>query len=202
MHKNYACSRQHILDTAAPIIQGKGFAAVGLAEILQAAGVPKGSFYHYFKSKEAFGQALLESYFDSYLSRLQAILTDCHGGTAAQRLMRYWQLWVETQSAEGTEHKCMVVKLGAEVSDLSDPMRQALAQGTAQVIRQLRDCVDEGIADGSLPADLDAAQTAQSLYELWLGATMLTKVRRDRSALETALRTTQLLLRLPPQPAA
>ena len=62
--------------------------------------------------------------------------------------------------------------------------------------------MDEGIADGSLPVDLDAAQTAQSLYELWLGATMLTKVRRDRSALETALRTTQLLLRLPPQPAA
>lgn len=52
--------RQHILDTAKPIMLRKGFSAVGLNEILQAAGVPKGSFYHYFGSKEAFGEALLE----------------------------------------------------------------------------------------------------------------------------------------------
>ena len=50
--------RQHILDTAKPIILGKGFSAVGLSELLAVAGVPKGSFYHYFKSKELFGEAL------------------------------------------------------------------------------------------------------------------------------------------------
>ncbi len=50
--------RQSILDIAKPIILGKGFSAVGLNEILGAADVPKGSFYHYFKSKELFGEAL------------------------------------------------------------------------------------------------------------------------------------------------
>jgi len=60
-------TRQQILDTAKGIILGKGFAAVGLNEILSTAGVPKGSFYHYFKSKEQFGDALLEDYFDGYL---------------------------------------------------------------------------------------------------------------------------------------
>ena len=44
-------TRQHILETGHRIISGKGFASVGLNEILKSAGVPKGSFYHYFESK-------------------------------------------------------------------------------------------------------------------------------------------------------
>ncbi len=52
--------RQHIIDVARSLMTNKGYTAVGLAEVLSTAGVPKGSFYYYFKSKEEFGQALLE----------------------------------------------------------------------------------------------------------------------------------------------
>jgi TetR/AcrR family transcriptional repressor of nem operon len=65
MKASHADTRQHILDTGNRIIAAKGFSAVGLNEILQAAEVPKGSFYHYFKSKEQFGEALLEAFFDT-----------------------------------------------------------------------------------------------------------------------------------------
>lgn len=57
-------TRQHILDVAKALMTQKGYTAVGLAEVVAAAGVPKGSFYYYFKSKEEFGQALLQEYFD------------------------------------------------------------------------------------------------------------------------------------------
>ena len=56
--------RQHIIDVARSLMTQKGYTAVGLTELLAAAGVPKGSFYHYFRSKDEFGQALLEEYFD------------------------------------------------------------------------------------------------------------------------------------------
>jgi TetR/AcrR family transcriptional repressor of nem operon len=56
--------------------------------------------------------------------------------------------------------------------------------------------VAEGAADGSLPG-LDPDGTAQALYELWLGASLLTKVRRDSSALEAAMATTEALLGRP-----
>ncbi len=49
-------ARQHILEAARPLIGQRGFSAVGLAQILEVAGIPKGSFYHYFESKEAFGE--------------------------------------------------------------------------------------------------------------------------------------------------
>ncbi len=53
-------TRQHILDTSFELLLCKSFVGVGLQEILKACDVPKGSFYHYFASKEAFGCALLE----------------------------------------------------------------------------------------------------------------------------------------------
>lgn len=188
--------RQSIIDTAKPIILGKGFSAVGLNEILCAADVPKGSFYHYFKSKELFGEALLDSYFNDYLSQLDALLSR-PGQCAADRLMRYWREWLETQSSGDIDGKCLAVKLGGEVSDLSEAMRSALQRGTHRVIARLAQCIAEGVADGSLPADLDVSPTAQTLYEMWLGATLLTKIRRDRSALDGAMAATLQWLRLP-----
>ena len=87
-------TRQHLLDTGRDILAARGFSSVGLSAILQAAGVPKGSFYHYFQSKEQFGQALLEDYFASYVQDLDARFAD-DGTPAISRLMQYWQDWQE-----------------------------------------------------------------------------------------------------------
>ncbi|HTR11531.1 MAG TPA: TetR/AcrR family transcriptional regulator [Paraburkholderia sp.] len=189
--------RQHILDTAMPILLGKGFSAVGLNEILAAAGVPKGSFYHYFGSKEAFGEALLTSYFAEYAERLDDLLVR-QPGTAAQRLMRYWDDWRMIQCADDPVGKCLVVKLGAEVSDLSAAMRDVLRRGTNAIVSRIAACIEEGRADGSLAGVSDAMTTATMLYELWLGATLLEKMHRDRRPLDTAMTTTRILLNLAP----
>lgn len=188
--------RQHILDTAMPILLGKGFTAVGLNEILSAAGVPKGSFYHYFGSKEAFGEALLTSYFADYVERLDDLLVR-QPGPAADKLMRYWDDWCTTQCAEDPHGKCLVVKLGAEVCDLSEAMRATLQHGTERIVERLAACIEAGRADGSLAGVRDAAGTAATLYELWLGATLLEKIRRDRRPLDVAMSRTRQLLNLP-----
>ncbi|PXX45198.1 TetR/AcrR family transcriptional regulator [Undibacterium pigrum] len=187
--------RQHILDTAKPIILGKGFSVVGLNEVLKAAAVPKGSFYHYFKSKELFGEALLEDYFAGYLAAVDVVLKN-QDIPAAKRLMRYWQGWLPERPGEGVQCQCLAAKLGGEVSDLSEAMRLALQHGTDSIIARLADCMREGIIDGSLPADLDADHCALTLYQMWLGATLLTKMRRDMSALESAMLATRKMLKL------
>ena len=189
--------RQHILNIAKPIMLHKGFSAVGLNEILAAAGIPKGSFYHYFGSKEAFGEALLESYFEGYLEHLDNLLGQ-QAGTGAQRLMTYWGNWLHTQCADDPEGKCLAVKLGAEVSDLSEAMRAVLRQGTSQIIERLAGGIEAGLADGSLSGIADPSHTAAILYEMWLGATLLEKIHRDRKPLERAMVETRRMLNLPP----
>lgn len=187
--------RQGILDVGQRIMAAKGYSAVGLNEILATAGVPKGSFYHYFGSKDAFGEAMLESYFADYLAELDQVLA-LPGLTSAQRLMRYWAIWQETQSFQDCQGKCLAVKLGVEVADLSEAMRTVLKRGTTGIIDRLAQAIEEGIADGSVTISGAPYATAQSLYQLWVGASVMVKITKSVQPFETALSTTRQILSL------
>lgn len=190
-------TREHILATGQRLMAGRGFSAVGLNEILTAAGVPKGSFYHYFGSKDAFGEAMLEHYFGEYLAELDVTLS-APDMTMAQRLMGYWANWQETQSLSECQGKCLAVKMAAEVADLSEAMRLSIGRGTAGIIARLARAIEAGVAEGSLAIDGDAETTARSLYQLWLGSSVLVKINRDTRPFDAATVTTLHVLHLPP----
>lgn len=176
-------------------MSGKGFSAVGLNEILTTAGVPKGSFYYYFSSKDAFGVALLEKYFEDYLAELDTTLQQADA-TVAESLVAYFDSWRTNQSQTDCNGKCLVVKLGAEVSDLSEPMRLALKQGTAGILARLASAIARGKAEHSLAVDEQPDSVAASLYQLWLGASVMAKITRDAVPFDIAMRTTKELLHL------
>ena len=192
MKKSNLDMRQHIIDVAKSLMTHKGYTAVGLMEVLTTAGVPKGSFYHYFRSKEEFGQALLEEYFQEYIGRVDIVMAA--QGTGAERLIGYLSYWAKTQAFDHPEEKCLVVKLGAEVCDLSEDMRSVLEEGTALIIQRITRCIEQGMADGSITSTQNAETLAESLYQLWLGASLLVKVRNTTAAFETALNTSKRLL--------
>ena len=189
--------RENIIAVGQRLIGAKGFSAVGLNEILCEAGVPKGSFYHYFGSKDAFGVALLESYFEEYLDDLDQTLAQA-GLNMAQRLMNYWRIWQETQSFYDCQGKCLAVKLGAEVADMSEAMRATLNRGTAGIVSRLARAIETGVAEGSLSIEGDPQSVAQSLYQLWLGASIMVKIVRNVAPFEMALMTTRQMLHLAP----
>lgn len=197
MKAEYTDVRQHILDQGKAIITRKGFAGVGLNEILSAAAVPKGSFYHYFKSKELFGEAMLADYVQGYLAEMDVVLGQ-PGQSAARSLMDYWASWTsESLDGSGCDCRCLVVKLSSEVADMSEPMRMTLLDGTNRIIARLALAIGQGRVDDSLPSVTDPAHMATTLYQLWLGAAMLTKLRRDDSALKAAWQATLTMLELP-----
>ena len=186
--------REKILATGQRIMGGKGFSAVGLNEVLTAAGVPKGSFYHYFGSKEAFGEALLEDYFEDYLADMDRMLRQA-GGPVAQRLENYFLAWQDNQSFQDCQGKCLAVKLGAEVADLSEAMRASLKRGTSGIIEHLARAIEAGVADGSLTIDEAPTDVAQSLYQLWLGASIMVKIVRNTEPFQKAMLTTRHILK-------
>ncbi|MEI4515610.1 MULTISPECIES: TetR/AcrR family transcriptional regulator [unclassified Stenotrophomonas] len=185
--------RDRILSTGQRIMGGKGFSAVGLNEVLSAAGVPKGSFYHYFASKEAFGDALLDDYFAAYLADMDRTFAQ-PGKNRAQQLEAYFAAWKDNQSFEDCQGKCLAVKLGAEVADLSHSMRTTLQRGTAGIIERLAHVLEAGTAEGSFAFTGKPDAVAQSLYALWLGASLMVKIVRDTQPFDTAWRTTQQIL--------
>ncbi|MBC3935676.1 TetR/AcrR family transcriptional regulator [Undibacterium rugosum] len=186
-------TRERILATGEQLILGKGFSALGLSEILSAAAVPKGSFYHYFASKEAFGVALIERYFQEYHQQLRTVFSD-QRHTPANRLLQYFEFWLSSTQHSQCHKLCLAVKLAAEVSDLSQTMRLALAQGMQTVIELIAAVLDEAKQQGELRSDQDVQHLATTLYGQWVGASLLTKVYLQTAPLEAAWIQTQQLL--------
>lgn len=179
-------TRQHILDTAQTLMARKGYTAVGLNEVLSESGVPKGSFYHYFSSKEAFGEALMRHYFTDYLATMRHIAGNA-SKTGAEQLEEYWQRFFDLQSFDHCQGKCLVVKLATEVSDLSEPMRLQLVDGTTGIIDALEQMITTGTRDGSVTTDEQPRTLAQELYDTWLGASTMAKIQRTPDSLQRAL---------------
>ena len=186
-------ARRSILDAGQRIMAHRGYAAVGLTEVLTEARVPKGSFYYYFASKDAFGEAMMQAYFVEYLADMDRIFAD-DTASAAARLLAYLQQWRDTQTLDDCQGKCLAVKLGAEVADLSDSMRAALAEGIDGVVDKMERIIRLGIEDRSLAIDTDPRSTAEVIYDCWLGASILTKIHRDAAPLERAMAVTRHLL--------
>lgn len=180
-------TRQHILSVAKTLILGKGFSAVGLNEILKTAQVPKGSFYHYFDSKEHFGTVLLENYFDEYLATLDVVLNVSDGKPALPLLISYFDNWKNSQCSDITNDRCLVVKLSGEVSDLSESMRLALKHGTQRVIARLAQCIQRAIDNNEVILSADAEIVAKELYYLWIGATLMAKVSHTPETFDVAI---------------
>lgn len=164
----------------------RGFTGMGLSELLKTAEVPKGSFYHYFRSKEAFGVALLEHHYTGYLQHLVDHFD--HGdGNYRDRLLAYYQHTLNQFCQQGIISGCLTVKLSAEVCDLSEDMRAAMDRGASQIIALLGDALEKGRQEGSLAFDGEAMTLSQVLYSLWLGANLQAKITRSATPLESAL---------------
>lgn len=178
-------TREHILITGEALCVQRGFHAMGLIELLKVAGVPKGSFYHYFASKEAFGVAMLERYFAHYHQRLRDYLAD-HQDNKRQRVLDYYHQSLQTFCQESRFAGCLAVKLSAEVCDLSEPMRIALDAGSKAIVATLTSALEKAQQQQSLQQIDNAQATAQNIYMLWLGASLLSKISRDVRPLENA----------------
>ncbi|RCX04493.1 MULTISPECIES: TetR/AcrR family transcriptional regulator [Kosakonia] len=179
-------TREHLLATGEQLCMHRGFTGMGLSELLKTAEVPKGSFYHYFRSKEAFGVALLERHYAAYHQRLAAHFAS-GPGNYRDRLLAYYQETLRQFSQQGIISGCLTVKLSAEVCDLSEDMRSAMDKGAGGVIALLADTLEKGRNDRSLTFQGEALTQAQVLYSLWLGANLQAKISRSALPLESAL---------------
>ncbi len=178
-------TRQHILATGYQLVVKHGFYALGLSKLLQTAQVPKGSFYHYFRSKEHFGECLIEFYLEHYSQRIKTIFSQPQH-SADQKILAFFEAWMQVELDTQYAHRCLVVKLSGEVADLSDPMRNGLNRAAEKIIASLAGVIAEGLQEGSIQA-VDPVRFAKQLYQTWLGACLLHKLSQDAEVLESTL---------------
>jgi TetR/AcrR family transcriptional repressor of nem operon len=171
--------RQRLLAAGLDLVHARGFAASGVKEITDAAGVPKGSFYAYFPSKEAFAAAILEHYWSDIERRILPILGE--DGPARERVARFFHALADEHEAGDFLLGCLVGKLSLELGGSSEPVRDELVRILDGWNEALTACVRSGQGDAAdVRTDLDAAELASLLIEAWEGAALRGKVTRSR----------------------
>ncbi len=187
-------TREHLLATGEQLCLRLGFTGMGLSELLRTAGVPRGSFYHYFRSKESFGVEMLKRYYTAANQRMRDAFA--RGETPASTLLLDWyRQALEHFCHSGMIGNCLTVKLSAEVCDLSEEMREALEQGSSQVIAMLARLITRAQQEEGLMKEDDPLSLANALYALWLGASLQAKISRSAIPLESAQTQVSRLLR-------
>jgi TetR/AcrR family transcriptional repressor of nem operon len=176
-------TRKAILEAAAPLIHSQGFHKTGLKEILDAARVPKGSFYFYFKSKDDFGLALVDYLAQSMRERSAPVLTD-RTLPPIERLARFFSTLCQNLESVGYEQGCPIGNLAQEMSDLSPAMRQQLHQAMTGATGRFAAVLREAKERNELPPDLDPEQTAAFIFDAWEGALLRMKTEKGPAPLE------------------
>lgn len=163
-----------------------GFHASGLQDVLRQAGVPKGSFYHFFASKEAFVVAVVERYAQSAAERRRAVLNDAATPPLVQA-RRLFEADLGALTASGLRGGCLLGNLSVELADHSDAVRAALAAGFEAWEADVRSVLARAERQGALPAPWTAGELAAFCINAWEGAIVRARADRNEEALRLFL---------------
>ena len=172
--------RDRIVEAALDRFQTLGFNASGVQEIVDKAGIPKGSFYNYFKAKELLAVEVLKAYVDG--SRRE-MLSDKRIAPV-ERIRAHFEFLASRHARFGYRKGCLIGNIAAETSDEMPIVRKAITRALANWTEHLAGAIRDGQADGSIEAGLDAEEIARFLINSWEGAVLRMKVAKGKQPLD------------------
>ncbi len=172
-----------LLQVGMEMMVKKGYTNTGIQEVLTALGVPKGSFYHYFDSKENYAVAIIHHFDLTYAANLMKTLRNPKQ-TPLTRLRTYCEETKAMLVAQECRNGCLIGNLGQEMADQSEVLRKELSI----VMNKWRDlfaaCIDEGQAAGEIRSGPSAHDLAEFFSSAWGGAVMRAKTIKTSEPLD------------------
>jgi TetR/AcrR family transcriptional regulator, transcriptional repressor for nem operon len=174
-----------LLETGMTMLLEHGYNDLGIHALLERTGVPKGSFYHHFKSKEDFALQAI----DLYMTEVHQGLDLCLGDQASAplaRVRRFFELSREKYQREGYLG-CLLGGIGQELSGVSEVFRRKIEWCFSVIAERLAGCLEDARTRGELAADADPKHMAELLLNCWEGAALRSRLRRDPEPLGAML---------------
>lgn len=178
-----ADKRALLIDIGTAIFTQKGFSSTGLDEIVQAAEVPKGSFYYYFGSKDEYAIEVIRNYGRYFSRKLERILED-PGRSPLERLKAFTK--EASAGVQRFEFKrgCLIGNLGQEMASLEENFRIVLLEVIHDWRKRFKACLDEAKTAGEIATPVDSAALSQFFWSAWEGAVLCAKLERSTAPLD------------------
>src|SRR5690606_7747414 len=178
-------TKQRMIDEGLRMLLQQGYNSLGIQAVLEATGVPKGSFYHHFTDKEDFALQVI----DAYVTDVHATLDACVADTTLLPLDRVRSFFakVEASYAQDGYLGCLMGGLGQELSGVSEVFRARIDWCFSSIAERLQSCLDAAKAEGTIGAGVDTFRMANLLVDCWEGAALRSRLKRDPAPLATML---------------
>lgn len=175
-------TRDKLIATSIQVMAVKGFNNTGIAEILAEVKVPKGSFYHYFKSKDDLGFAIIEQYGQQMRQGLESHLSTAQG-TELSKLKGYFTQIVEFFEGNFCACNCLLGNLGQELAMQNPAMRDAIFAHYRAVEKVIEGVLRQAKAEGDLSQTADEVVLAKMFFAAWEGCLVRSKLEQSAQSL-------------------
>jgi TetR/AcrR family transcriptional repressor of nem operon len=180
-------TRDHLIDVGVGLMHKNGYNATGLADILKAADVPKGSFYHHFGSKEDFASAALERYGMRAREHAGAILNDTTI-SPLKRLRLYFGDLGKIYGQQAAIPGCMMGRFSLEIAEESPQLRRRISATFDHWQHTIAAVIRQAVAQEELAAGTDPESLAAFVLNSWEGALLRSQAKKSNAPLETFMR--------------
>jgi TetR/AcrR family transcriptional repressor of nem operon len=176
-------NRENLLSQGVTLLMEQGYHGTGLKEILDAVQIPKGSFYNYFGSKEAFGAAVIQHYINPFIEQLSGHLQN-PDMDALTALRRYFAEMIRELEKADFKGGCLLGNLMGEIGDTSEICRASLQSAVGRYRNLLQTGLEQAQRQGTVRTDKSAADMADLLVNAWQGALLRMKIEKSSAPLK------------------
>jgi len=180
-------NREKLLTEGLRIVHERGF-GTSVRDIVQAAGVPQGSFTNHFVSKEAFGLEIVDLYEAKFNAGVAATLRN-DALPPLKRLRMWFQDTLEWLKPDDMRRGCLYANMSAEAIEHSEPMRRRIAAIFSQNQESVAYCLRAAVEAGELSASTDIVEAAGFIVSSLQGAILVAKAARSPEPIQRLLRT-------------
>ncbi len=176
--------KKDILQTGLELMFLNGYHATGIKEITDSIGIPKGSFYNHFKSKEQFGLEVLEQYCKNGVKLHEEMLLKSER-SAIERLENMYSQMIEKYKNElGCKLGCLMSNFSAELSDVNEQFAALLEHQFKQIENIIAQCLQEARDTKEINTESNPSQLAAFILNSWHGALIRMKSSADIKPLD------------------
>ena len=179
-----ANKRHELVRVGKEIVVRQGFKATSLNDVLSAAGIPKGSFYYYFSSKEDFGLAIVDDFAREYRDRFETFLGD-EQYSPLTRLRNYFEFKITEMKANRCNDGCLIGNLAQELSTQNELFRDRLEQIFVDWEQYFIQCLQAAYEAGEIKQERNLPLLAKFILSGWEGAILQAKVTRSVLPMQT-----------------
>ena len=186
--------KEEILQKGKELVRERGYHNTGINDILRVCGIPKGSFYNFFESKEDFALQIIDLWLGEISEIFQTTLAP-QDIPPIQRIQNVYQQLLAINEGDGYRKGCLLSNMAVEVGGLNDKMAAVIATGHRKEVEMLSACIQEGQEEGSINTSYPPQKLAEYIHNGWHGALIQMKAERSGDAIRSSLQMSLAILK-------